>query len=106
MTYTLLMIEAAGTGEGYLRADQYLYPYYCRDMDAGILDNEFALELVASLYVKLNASVMPYSSEVVAAFCGFALSANITLGGLDAEGNNAVNELTWLFWMLRNRWLW
>ena len=97
MTYTLLMIEAPGTGEGYLRADQYLYPYYRRDMDAGILDNEFALALVASLYVKLNASVIPYSSEVVAAFCGFALSANITLGGLDAEGNNAVNELTWLF---------
>lgn len=97
MTYTLLMIEAPGTGEGYLRADQYLYPYYCRDMEAGTLDRDFALALVASLYVKLNASVIPYSSEVVAAFCGFALSANITLGGLDASGSNAVNELTWLF---------
>lgn len=97
MTYMLIMLEGAGTGIGYLRADQYLYPYYKKDMEAGKLTKEEALLYISSLYIKLNTPVIAYSSSVVSAFCGFSLSANITLGGIDKEGNNAVNELSYLF---------
>lgn len=97
LTYVITMIEDLGTGIGYLRADQYLYPYYKNDIESGILTKDEALELICSLYIKLNKSVIPYSSEVVIAFCGFSLSANITLGGLTVDGNDAVNELSYLF---------
>jgi formate C-acetyltransferase len=97
LTYSIIMIEGLGTGIGYLRADQYLYSYYKKDIEAGILTKDQALELICLLYIKLNASVIPYSNEVVIAFCGFSLSANITLGGLTGDGHDAVNELSYLF---------
>ncbi|MGI5971652.1 MAG: glycyl radical protein [Oscillospiraceae bacterium] len=97
MTYVIIMIEGPGTGIGYLRADQYLYPYYKKDIEEGRITDEEVRELIACLYIKLNSSVIPYSSEVVSAFCGFALSANITLGGLTEDGRDAVNELSRLF---------
>ena len=97
LTYVIIMIEGLGTGIGYLRADQYLYPYYKKDIESGVLTRQQALELICSLYIKLNASVIPYSSEVVIAFCGFSLSSNITLGGINEDGSDAVNELSYLF---------
>lgn len=97
MIYVVIMIEGPGTGIGYLRADQYLYPYYIEDMAAGKITKDEVIALIASLYMKLNASVIPYSKEVVSAFCGLTTSANITLGGMTGDGRDAVNELSYLF---------
>ncbi|MBP2651948.1 MAG: pyruvate formate-lyase [Firmicutes bacterium] len=96
-TLVIVMIEGWGTGIGFLRPDQYLYPFYKKDIEAGQITNEQALDLIALLFIKLNGPVNPYSSELVRCFCGFSLAATITLGGLSPDGKDAVNELSYLF---------
>jgi formate C-acetyltransferase len=95
--YIALMIEAWGYGIGFGRPDQYLYPFYKKDIEKGIMTKEEARELIELLYVKLNALLTPQGSEAVKTFAGFAIWANITLGGITKNGKDAVNELTYLF---------
>ncbi len=95
--YVALMIEGWGYGIGFGRPDQYLYPFYRNDIQKGILREEQARELIELLYIKLNAVLTPQGSEAVRTFGGFAIWGNITLGGIDKDEKDAVNELTYLF---------
>jgi formate C-acetyltransferase len=95
--YIALMIEAWGYGIGFGRPDQYLYPYYKNDIEKGIMTKEEARELIELLYIKLNGLLTPQGSEAVKTFAGFAIWANIALGGITKNGMDAVNELTYLF---------
>jgi pyruvate formate-lyase/glycerol dehydratase family glycyl radical enzyme len=95
--YVALMIEGWGYGIGFGRPDQYLYPFYRKDLQEGILRDEEARELIELLYIKLNAVLTPQGSEAVKTFGGFAIWGNITLGGITKDGKDAVNELTYLF---------
>jgi len=95
--YIALMIEAWGYGIGFGRPDQYLYPFYKKDIAEGKITKEEARELIELLYIKLNALLTPQGSEAVKTFAGFAIWANIALGGITKDGKDAVNELTYLF---------
>ncbi|MGI9952778.1 formate C-acetyltransferase/glycerol dehydratase family glycyl radical enzyme [Moorellaceae bacterium AZ2] len=95
--YLAIMMESPGPGLGFLRTDQYLYPYYKKDVEEGRLTNDDVLELIALLYIKVNGLVLPYPTEVAKVFGGFSLTANFTLGGLTPDGRDAVNELSYLF---------
>jgi pyruvate formate-lyase/glycerol dehydratase family glycyl radical enzyme len=95
--YLALMNEAWGYGIGFGRPDQYLFPFYQDDLKNGRLTKEEALELIELLYIKLNALLCPQDNEAVKIFCGFAIFANIALGGITPDGRDAVNELTYLF---------
>lgn len=95
--YLVLMVESPGTGSGFLRADQYLYPFYQKDLAAGRMTREEAFELIALFYIKCNGLVIPYPTPVAMVFAGFTLGANFVLGGLTKEGKDAVNELSYLF---------
>jgi formate C-acetyltransferase len=79
------------------RLDQHLYPFYQRGLEDGSLDQESARELLQSFWVKFNNHPSPPKVGVTAeesnTYTDFSL---INLGGLDAEGNDAVNELTYL----------
>lgn len=81
------------------RLDQILYPYYKRDIDAGRLTVAEALELVGCLWLKLadNVAMVPEASEEL--FGGAGTVPAITLGGIDPQGGDAVNDLTYI--MLR-----
>lgn len=70
LTYMAVMLENWGTGNTFLRADQYLYPYYRRDRDAGRLDGQLAFELCASLLVNCNCACVVYSEQRVHGFAG------------------------------------
>ncbi|MFV0398985.1 MAG: pyruvate formate lyase family protein, partial [Oscillospiraceae bacterium] len=63
------------------RLDQILYPYYRADLEAGLLTEDEAFELICCLWIKL------YRDYDVQQSC---------VGGCDAEGNDAVNALSWL----------
>jgi pyruvate formate-lyase/glycerol dehydratase family glycyl radical enzyme len=97
LTYIVVMIEGWGPGISLGRVDQYLYPFYKKDIEEGRITREEACELLALLYVKLNESVTPFSDEVVRDNPGFAMLSNLTLGGVTKEGKDAVNELSYLF---------
>ena len=63
------------------RLDQILYPYYSADIEKGILTKEDAFELICCLWLKLYRDYDVQQSSV---------------GGTDAEGNEAVNELSYM----------
>jgi pyruvate formate-lyase/glycerol dehydratase family glycyl radical enzyme len=81
------------------RLDQVLYPYFKKDLAAGRLDVATAMELIGCLWLKLsdNVIMVPEASEEM--FGGAGTVPAITLGGIDADGEDAVNDLTYL--MLR-----
>jgi len=81
------------------RLDQILFPWYARDMAGGTLTLKEAMELVGCLWLKLNdnTNLVPETSEEL--FGGAGTVPAVTVGGIDGEGEDAVNDLTYI--MLR-----
>jgi pyruvate formate-lyase/glycerol dehydratase family glycyl radical enzyme len=79
------------------RFDQYLYPFYARDRERGAVTPETAVRLLEELLIKLgsNLMVLPYAAKRTANELG-SDSCAPTVGGVDARGENAVNELSHL----------
>lgn len=79
------------------RLDQHLYPFYLKGLQDGTLTTERARELLQALWVKFNNHPAPPKIGVTAlesnTYTDFAL---INLGGVKADGSDAVNELTFL----------
>jgi formate C-acetyltransferase len=67
------------------RPDRYLYPYYRRDIDAGVLTPEEAQELI-------DCFCLLYTTYITS--CS---SVGFMIGGVDPDGNPVENELTWHF---------
>ena len=79
------------------RLDQSLYPYYKKDVEDGILDDYKALELLECLYVKLFNQPAPVKVGVTLKESGtYTDFANINTGGVDENGNDAVNPVSYL----------
>jgi formate C-acetyltransferase len=78
------------------RMDQLFYKFYRHDIDAGILDDDGALELLEQLYLKLNEPQIILRAEAAQFYTGHALCHNISLGGLDKNGADATNDLSYL----------
>jgi trans-4-hydroxy-L-proline dehydratase len=77
--------------------DQHLYPFYLKDMQAGILDKEKAKELLECFWIKFNNQPAPPKVGITLAESGtYTDFANINNGGLKPDGSDAVNELTYL----------
>lgn len=95
--YIALRIEGLGPGLGLGRADQYLFPFYKKDIESGVLTREQSLELIELVLIKINDTVVLMSSVFSEQLAGFPTVANITLGGVTPEGKDAVNDLSYLF---------
>lgn len=78
------------------RLDQILYPYFKKELDQGTLTIEDALNITGSLWFKIadNVNLVPQAAERL--FGGAGAVPAITLGGVDKDGNDAVNELTYV----------
>jgi pyruvate formate-lyase/glycerol dehydratase family glycyl radical enzyme len=89
-------IESNGHSMSLGRLDQYLYPYYLRDTREGRLSRDRAEELLASLWIMLFGvtKARPWAHTRFSA--GGPTYQNLTLGGVDARGEDAGNELTWV----------
>jgi formate C-acetyltransferase len=81
------------------RLDQILYKYYRNDIDKGILTDKETIEILSCLWLKLNdnTNLVPETAEEL--FGGAGTVPAVTVGGIDDNGEDAVNELTYL--MLR-----
>jgi formate C-acetyltransferase len=78
------------------RIDQFLWPYYEKDRQAGRVTPESAQELLECLYIKLSHVIPLFDSDVSLAFSGLTTFANAVVGGVDAQGKDATNELSFL----------
>lgn len=78
------------------RLDQVLYPYYRRDIDNGRLTDNEAVEILSSLWFKLNdnTNLVPETAEEL--FGGAGTVPAVTVGGINENGDDAVNELTYI----------
>ena len=79
------------------RLDQHLLPFYEKELQAGTLSKEAARELLQAFWIKFNNQPAPPKVGVTAqesnTYTDFCL---INLGGVKADGSDAVNELTYL----------
>jgi formate C-acetyltransferase len=79
------------------RLDQHLYPFYKRDIESGLLTEEKARELLQSFWIKFNNQPAPPKVGITAkesnTYTDFCL---INLGGVKENGDDAVNELTYI----------
>ncbi len=80
------------------RLDQILWPYYVQDLKNGEIDKEHALELIEELNLKLtwNVTILPTDFTLVANALG-QNTQTITIAGMDSNGKDATNELSYLF---------
>ena len=79
------------------RLDQHLFPFYERDMESGTLSRDKALELLECLWVKFNNQPAPPKVGITlkesSTYTDFA---NINTGGITPDGQNGVNEVSYL----------
>ena len=97
-THMLVMAAESYPGPGVSpgRIDQYLYPYYRADLAAGRLTRDQAKEWLECLWIKHN-YVYDYQGWVgTNQGINSSFGQLITLAGMDAKGNDASNDLTYL----------
>ncbi len=95
--FVLLQAESNASSFSPGRMDQYMLPYYERDIKSEELTREAALELIEALYIKFNEIVYMRSAAGAKYFAGFPIGFNIAIGGQDGSGSDASNELSFLF---------
>ncbi len=91
-----LFIEGNGGGYSIGRLDQYLYPFYLREREAGLLSDEAAQELLECLWIKLGEQLWYQTEESARDYAGYCPFHNLCVGGVDADGNDAVNPLSYM----------
>ncbi|MDR0284351.1 MAG: formate C-acetyltransferase/glycerol dehydratase family glycyl radical enzyme, partial [Propionibacteriaceae bacterium] len=96
LTQLCLQIESNGHSLSYGRFDQYLYPYYAADLTAGRITSDQATELLTNLWLKTITVAKIRSWSHTRFSAGGPLYQNVTVGGQDADGNDAVNPLSFL----------
>lgn len=92
----LLQIESSGHSISPGRFDQYMYPFYKKDIEAGIITKEFAQELMDCIWVKLNDLNKVRDAASAEGFAGYSLFQNLIAGGQDKYGMDATNELSYM----------
>jgi len=89
--------QAIGGGVSNGRIDQYLYPYYRKDIDEGRLTDDEALMLLESIWIGMARNVDVYAKPGQPTLTdGFAHWEATTIGGLTPDGRDATNELSHL----------
>lgn len=79
------------------RFDQHLYPIYKKDVEENNLAREDAEELLQCLWVKFNNQPAPPKVGITLKESGtYTDFANINSGGLTADGEDGVNDVTYL----------
>ena len=78
------------------RFDQYMYPYYKKDLEEGRLTRETAQELIDCIWVKLNDLNKCRDAASAEGFAGYSLFQNLIVGGQDKDGCDVTNDLSFM----------
>ncbi len=92
----LIQLESSGHSISPGRFDQYMYPYYKKDMDNGNISREYAQELMDCIWVKLNDLNKCRDAASAEGFAGYSLFQNLIAGGQDRDGNDVTNDLSFM----------
>lgn len=92
-----LHIEAPTTACGFGRFDQYMMPYLDMDRkDGKLLGDEDVLELLECFYLKCCEVYEVRDKWYSKSFAGYPMWEILMVGGLDKNGKDATNALTYL----------
>ena len=88
-----IQIESNGHSISPMRFDQYMQPYFELDKDLPV---EKAQELLDLLYIKFTEINKVRDEGSTKAFGGYPMFQNLIVGGVDREGNDATNDMSFL----------
>ncbi|MBI2314425.1 MAG: glycyl radical protein [Betaproteobacteria bacterium] len=86
--------EGAGIGNG--RIDQYLYPFYERDVREGRITKDDAMELLQCVWMNMAQYKRLRVGGTIGSFEGYPHFEQTTVGGQTRDGRDATNELSYL----------
>lgn len=92
----LLQCESSGHSISPGRFDQYMYPFFKKDIDAGVETYESAQELLDCIWVKLNDLNKVRDAASAEGFAGYGLFQNLIVGGQNEDGLDATNDLSYM----------
>ncbi|NNJ30368.1 choline trimethylamine-lyase [Lacrimispora defluvii] len=93
---SLLVVEENQTGMSIGRVDQYMYPYYKADIEAGRMNDFQAFELSGCMLIKMSEMMWITSEGGSKFFAGYQPFVNMCVGGVTRSGSDATNDLTYL----------
>jgi len=96
LTHLLMMIESNGHSFSFGRFDQYIYPYYKADLDAGRITREKALEIITHFFIMTNSlnKVRPWDHTQYSG--GYPMYSNLMVGGMRPDGTDGTNDISYL----------
>lgn len=92
----ILQIESNGHSLSYGRFDQYMYPYYNRDIKNGTIKESEALELLTCLWIKTLTINKVRSQAHTLSSAGSPMYQNVMIAGQTIDKKDAVNDLSFL----------
>lgn len=79
------------------RMDQYLYPFYTRDVENNLLTRSTAKEILSAFSIKMSEIIPVFSDYLTGIHGGMFNGQVVTVGGLDRDAKDATNELSYIF---------
>ncbi len=89
-------LEDGGYAVSIGRLDQLLYPFYVNDMNRGLITKEEVQFLIECFFLKLTTLWNYVFYLAINAGEGPPITENVTIGGLDRQGNDATNDLSYI----------
>ena len=93
---SLLVVEENQTGMSIGRVDQYMYPFFKADLEAGRMTEYEAFDLAGCMLIKMSEMMWITSEGGSKFFAGYQPFVNMCVGGVTREGIDATNDLTYL----------
>ncbi len=96
LVHLLMMIESNGHSFSFGRFDQFVYPYYEKDIQKGIITKEKALEIITHFFIMTNSlnKIRPWDHTQYSG--GYPLYSNLMLSGMKPDGTDGTNEVSYL----------
>jgi len=96
LTHMAVCQESLNSAISFGRVDRYLYPYYKQDLENGRITPDDARELLLCFTAKCAEHVFLVSEKLSQYSGGYLVVQAAIIGGVDREGNDAVNDLSYL----------
>ena len=96
-THCFLWLEGSGCAFNLGRADRYLFPFYQKDIESGILTKEQALELIECLWIKMTGIHWLNGNTVAEFAAGYFPFQQVQVGGIGKNLRYYANELSYMF---------
>lgn len=93
---SLMFTEENQTGMSIGRVDQYMYPFFKKDIEEGSLTEFEAFEISGCMMIKLSELMWLTSKEASTFFAGYQPFVNMCVGGVTRSGRDGTNDLTYL----------